>query len=76
MASISVVMAADQSGATLKFSQISKLISRLRFINVNYGSLFGVFLDGLGNSFDKENSTTNEEATDIDMSEKEEKELL
>lgn len=41
----------------MKFSQISKLISRLRFVNINYGSLFGTFLDGLGESFDSQNTS-------------------
>jgi hypothetical protein len=49
-------MSADQSGATLKFSQIAKLISRLRYINVNYGSIFGTFLNGLGKAFDAKTS--------------------
>ena len=34
---LGVVLSADQTGATLKFSQVSKLISRLRFVDVNYG---------------------------------------
>lgn len=58
LAVLGVILAADQSGATLKFSQVSKLISRLRYLNINYGSVFGNFLDGLGNSFDKDTSST------------------
>lgn len=56
LASLGVVMAADQSGATLKFSQISKLVARLRYVNINYGALFGTFLDGLGSNFDAKTS--------------------
>jgi hypothetical protein len=36
----------------VKFSQFSKLLSRLRYIYLNYGDLFGSFLTGLGQSFD------------------------
>lgn len=53
---LGVVMSADQTGATLKFSQISKLISRLRYVDINFGQLFGGFLNGLGNAFDKNTS--------------------
>ena len=53
---LGVVMSADQTGATLKFSQISKLISRLRYVDVNFGQIFGGFLNGLGNAFDKKTS--------------------
>jgi hypothetical protein len=60
---IGVVLAADQSGATLKFSQISKLISRLRMIDVNFGDMFGKFLDGLGQAFDGESKGESEEET-------------
>lgn len=42
----------------MKFTQISKLISRLRYVNVNYGSLFGTFLDNLANTYDKGTSET------------------
>ena len=58
LATFGILMSADQSGATLKFSQISKLISRLRYINVNFGSIFGSFLNGLGKSFDGKTSTS------------------
>jgi uncharacterized protein HemX len=61
LALLGVILAADQSGATLKFSQISKLISRLRMIDINYGKIFGSFLDQLGKSFDGENTGDNEE---------------
>ena len=54
-------MAADQSGATLKFSQISKLIARLRMLDINFGKIFGTFLDQLGKSFDGENTGDDEE---------------
>lgn len=62
MAFLGVILSADQSGATLKFSQVSKLISRLRMVNINYGELFGTFLDQLGKSFDgeKQGSTVEE----------------
>lgn len=53
---LGVVMSADQTGATLKFSQISKLISRLRYLDINFGQVFGGFLNGLGNAFDKKTS--------------------
>lgn len=36
----------------MKFSQISKLISRLRSININYGAVFGKFMDGIAKAFD------------------------
>jgi hypothetical protein len=58
MSTVTAIFSTDQSGATMKFTQISKLISRLRYINVNYGGLFGSFLDGLGENFHKENSST------------------
>ena len=53
---LGIVLSADQTGATLKFSQISKLISRLRYVDINYGKIFGTFLNGLGNAFDKKTS--------------------
>lgn len=53
---LGIVLSADQTGATLKFSQISKLISRLRYVDINYGKVFGTFLNGLGNAFDKKTS--------------------
>jgi hypothetical protein len=52
LAFLGIVLSADSSGATIKFSQFSKLLSRLRYINLNYGDLFGSFLTGLGKSFD------------------------
>jgi hypothetical protein len=57
LALFGILLSADSSGATLKFSQISKLISRLRYVNVNYGSIFGSFLNGLGKAFDGKTST-------------------
>ena len=53
---LGVLLSADQTGATLKFSQVSKLISRLRYVDINYGKIFGTFLNGLGNAFDKKTS--------------------
>jgi len=38
----------------MKFSQISKLLSRLRMINIRYGTIFGTFLDQMGKAFDGE----------------------
>ena len=61
MSLLAIILAADQSGATLKFSQISKLISRLRMLDINYGSVFGSFLDTLGKAFDGENQGDSEE---------------
>ena len=49
---LGIILSADQSGATLKFSQISKLIARHRSLNINYGNLFGKFMDGIANAFD------------------------
>jgi uncharacterized protein HemX len=54
LAVLGIILAADHSGATLKFSQVSKLISRLRMVKINYGDIFGKFLDQLGKSFDGE----------------------
>lgn len=45
---LGIIFAADKSGATLKFSQISKLIARLRYVKVDYGRVFGKFLSELG----------------------------
>jgi hypothetical protein len=42
---LAIILSADQSGATMKFSQISKLISRLRMLDLNYGDVFGTFLN-------------------------------
>jgi len=50
---LGLFLSADQTGATLKFSQICKLISRLRYVDINYGKIFGTFLNGLANAFDK-----------------------
>ena len=50
------LMAADQSGSILKFSQICKLISRLRLLDINFGKELGGFLDGMGKVFDKDYS--------------------
>lgn len=52
LAFLGIILSADQSGATLKFSQISKLIARLRSININYGAKFGKFMDGIAKAFD------------------------
>lgn len=32
------------------------MISRLRYVDINYGKVFGTFLNGLGNAFDKKTS--------------------
>lgn len=53
LAVITAVVAADRSGAAMKFSQICKLISRLRLIDINFGKELGTFLDGMGKIFDK-----------------------
>lgn len=58
---LSALLSADQSGATLKFSQISKLISRLRMLDLNFGKVFGKFLDQLGKAFDGESSSKSDE---------------
>ena len=58
LALMGIILSADSSGSTLKFSQVSKLISRLRYLDLNYGALYGNILDGLGNSFDKDTSST------------------
>lgn len=52
---VSVVFTADPSGVTLKFSQISKLISRLRLINVQFGELLGTFMDGMSKGYAEKN---------------------
>ena len=54
---LSMFLSADQSGATLKFSQISKLLSRLRMLDVNFGEVFGTFLDSMGEAFDGEDTS-------------------
>ena len=72
LAFLGIVLSADKSGATLKFSQISKLISRLRYVGLNYGDVFGNFLSGLGKSF--VNKSTSE--LDGDLKKKKEEEIL
>jgi hypothetical protein len=61
LALMGVILSADQSGATLKFSQISKLISRLRMVDLNFGEIFGKFLDSMGKAFDGESSGKSDE---------------
>jgi hypothetical protein len=53
---LGIVLSSDQSGAAAKFSYFSKLLSRLRYINLNYGDVFGNFLRELGKSFDKKHT--------------------
>lgn len=53
LAVITAVIAADRSGTAMKFSQVCKLISRLRLIDINFGKELGTFLDGMGKIFDK-----------------------
>lgn len=50
---VTAAIAADRSGTLMKFSQICKLISRLRLIDINFGKELGTFLDGMGKLFDK-----------------------
>lgn len=57
---LSVILSADSAGVTIKFSQVSKLISRLRMLDVNFGKIFGNFLNALGSSFDSDLCTTEE----------------
>lgn len=52
MAFLGIVLSADSSGATFKFSQFQKLLSRIRYIDLNYGDMLGTFLTGMGKSFD------------------------
>ena len=49
----SVVFSVDPSGILLKFSQILKLFSRLRLVNISYGVYLEGFLDSIGDMFDK-----------------------
>ena len=42
----------------MKFSQVSKLIARFRYVNINYGKIFGKFLDGISETYDKDVSIT------------------
>ena len=72
LAFLGIVLSADSSGATIKFSQFSKLLSRLRYINLNYGYFFGSFLTGLGQSFDGKLS----EELDTDIKNKSKEEIL
>lgn len=53
---LAALLAADKSGSTLKFSQICKLISRIRLVDINFGKELGGFLDGMGKIFDKQYS--------------------
>ena len=41
---LGVVSTVDPSGAIIKFSYISKLVSRLRYIDINFGEIFGTYL--------------------------------
>lgn len=55
LAFVFMILNLDSSGATYKFSQISKLISRLRLMDLNYGKRLGSFLKHMGKAFDGEN---------------------
>jgi hypothetical protein len=52
LGALGIILSADSSGAMIKFSQISKLISRLRYLGINFGDVFGNYLSGLGKSYD------------------------
>ena len=43
----------DPSGILLKFTQVLKLFSRLRLVNISYGVYLEGFLDSIGNLYDK-----------------------
>jgi hypothetical protein len=58
---IGAFFAMDPSGLLMKFSQIVKLTSRLRMINVDFGPFLTIFLDSLGLMFDKPTKLSNNE---------------
>jgi hypothetical protein len=43
----------DNSGLLLKFSQVNKLFSRYRMVNMNFGSLLTVYFQSSGEKYDK-----------------------
>jgi hypothetical protein len=56
---------------------VTKLVSRLRYININYGKVFGGFLDDLSKAFDsKSSSDIEQEVRNSYKSKEEQKEIL
>ena len=55
----------DHSGALLKFSQIIKLLSRLRYINIDFGAYLGAFLDHASNGFDQTQDLSDEKFNEL-----------
>lgn len=49
---ITILLSVDQSGTLVKFSQISKLIFRLRMIDIEFGEIMGSFMEKLGEAFE------------------------
>jgi hypothetical protein len=64
LGTLGIILSADSSGAMIKFSHISKLISRLRYIGLNYGDVFSAYLSGIGKSYD--GSLTSELSQDLE----------
>ena len=48
---ITLLMAVDPTGTLLKFAQILKIINKIRFFNINFGSKLGSFLKAVGDIF-------------------------
>lgn len=49
---LSLISTSDPSGLMLKFSQILKLMSRLRLVNISFGLYLESFLDSIGKIYD------------------------
>jgi Tfp pilus assembly protein PilP len=52
LGTVGMILQANSSGAIIKFSNISKLISRLWYIGINYGNVLEAYLQGLGDAYD------------------------
>lgn len=53
VALIGSIFSFDQSGAMLKFSQMSKLFARYRMLNMNFGSILGTYFSVSAKKYDK-----------------------
>lgn len=62
---VTLAIAADPSGVMLKFSQILKMITRIRFVGIEFGLYLDKFLNQIAKIFDKstESSSKSVEST-------------
>lgn len=62
---LSSIFMFDPTGLIMKFSQIIKMTSRLRMINVEFGPFLTLFLDNIGIMFDKPTKLSNNEIVEM-----------